>query len=283
MTKSLRHTMLAAFACIATAACGTEDRTNQGAPESTSTPIRTTSTPAPTKTLSMPDRDNDGIPDFSDAYPDDPSNIPPGVPASIDCSVTSSGQNQAVEVTANSSAPPDFSAAWALRADDCTVSDSISPVSGIEKAAYKASGYTDNDVSVLYAICAQASAEDIYLDPSWTPSPEQVKEMTGALKICPRHPHSKRWQPALARGRGDAKLEGEGRIFGPGTFLVGKEIRPGRYMAVDVENCYWARQSRAGAAIDNDFVPSARRVEVNVRSTDYAFDSKGCGQWRPAH
>jgi len=37
----------------------------------------------------------------------------------------------------------------------------------------------------------------------------------------------------------------------------------------------------AQAVIDNAFVNSARRVEVTIRSSDYAFHAQRCGQWRP--
>jgi HNH endonuclease len=49
-----------------------------------------------------------------------------------------------------------------------------------------------------------------------------------------------------------------------------------------IDNCYWERQARDGRTIDNGFIPSARRVEVNIRSSDYAFYFERCGRWRPS-
>ncbi|MFD0968121.1 hypothetical protein [Plantactinospora endophytica] len=86
----------------------------------------------------------------------------------------------------------------------------------------------------------------------------------------------------MKRGQADAKLEAEGRIFADGTYLVRKEIKPGRYVTTDVEGCYWERQDRSGEIIDNNFTLSARRVQVTIKPSDYGFMSENCGQWRPA-
>ncbi|MGW5240689.1 hypothetical protein ACWEOW_17305 [Monashia sp. NPDC004114] len=73
--------------------------------------------------------------------------------------------------------------------------------------------------------------------------------------------------------------QSNGTRFGAGTFLVGKEIKPGTYFVTDVDGCYWERQNRNGETIDNDFINQARRVQVRIRSTDYAFSSERCGEW----
>lgn len=53
---------------------------------------------------------------------------------------------------------------------------------------------------------------------------------------------------------------------------------PGTYVVLDVEDCYWERLDDKGEIIDNNFIMAAPRVEVTIRSTDYAFNST-CGRW----
>lgn len=38
--------------------------------------------------------------------------------------------------------------------------------------------------------------------------------------------------------------------------------------------------ARNGEIIANNFVGGAKRVQVTIRSGDYSFTSRGCGQWR---
>ncbi|MBM0239972.1 hypothetical protein JNW88_27820 [Micromonospora sp. ATA32] len=86
----------------------------------------------------------------------------------------------------------------------------------------------------------------------------------------------------MKRGQVDVDLAAQGRLFGSGTFRVGKEIKPGTYVTTDVDGCYWERQNSSGNTIDNYFTNGARRVQVTIRSSDYAFSSERCGEWRPA-
>jgi hypothetical protein len=90
-----------------------------------------------------------------------------------------------------------------------------------------------------------------------------------------------KWRQAIQRGSRDVELEQQGRLFSTGTFLVSKEIKAGTYVTTDVKGCYWERQDRNGGIIDNDFVISARRIQVTIRSSDYAFHSESCGTWKP--
>ena len=77
------------------------------------------------------------------------------------------------------------------------------------------------------------------------------------------------------------KLYKSGRQFDDGLYRVGKDIKPGTYYTTDVDGCYWERQNRNGGTIDNGFVISAKRVQVTIRSGDYAFMSEDCGTWKP--
>ncbi|MBB4930636.1 hypothetical protein F4561_001456 [Lipingzhangella halophila] len=73
-----------------------------------------------------------------------------------------------------------------------------------------------------------------------------------------------------------------GPWFGPGAFLVGDEIQPGTYYSEgELDGCYWERSDSAGEIIDNDFLTSGRRVQVTIAASDYSFNSRSCGTWRP--
>jgi len=70
--------------------------------------------------------------------------------------------------------------------------------------------------------------------------------------------------------------------FGPGTWLVSKEIQPGLWQNSDSsEGCKWARLSSL------DGTPSAVKatgsgtsiITIEIIPSDGAFDSWGCGTW----
>lgn len=153
----------------------------------------------------------------------------------------------------------------------------------METAVYKASHYTDGDISTIYEICGCVDKDDVYAGATFVPSKEQVPEIQASLLLCPKHPKANAWRKSLSRAADRAALEKSGRTFASGVYLVGKQIKPGTYVVTgDIENCYWERQDRTGNIIQNNFVLAARRVEVTIRSSDYAFSSQGCGQWKPA-
>lgn len=69
--------------------------------------------------------------------------------------------------------------------------------------------------------------------------------------------------------------------FSGGTHEVGNDIAAGVYETTEqVSDCYWERVNNNGRIIDNGFVTGAPRVEVNIRASDAAFVSKGCGTWQ---
>lgn len=175
----------------------------------------------------------------------------------------------------------DFKELWAAGSADCD-SEPVTPATPIELEALRASGYDGDDIGTLFEICGQVDPHDVYLEKGFAMSPEQIKEMTGAIKICPDHPHAKAWRTAMKLGQADADLEAQGRMFGDGTYRVGKEIKAGTYVTRDVDGCYWERQNGSGETIANYFTNSAKRVVVTIRSSDYAFSTEGCGTWRPA-
>ena len=200
------------------------------------------------------------------------------------------------EVTINSgpNGLPDFTDAWARKFVSCDVSavnsvegdDVVLPVTDVEKGVHRASkedGYDEDDnIAFFYEDCADVDPDDPFIEPGFKLSSEQIPDMFATLTLCPKHPHAAKWRGALKRGQGEAKLEKDGRVFGAGTYRVGKEVKPGTYVARNVDGCYWERQNRNGEIIDNNFVNAAKRVQVTIRSSDYGFHTTGCGTWRPA-
>lgn len=67
-------------------------------------------------------------------------------------------------------------------------------------------------------------------------------------------------------------------------WLVGSQIAPGTYEINAGDACYWERlrnfQHVLGSIIANDFISSAGRQIVTVRSSDVGFQNDGdCGTW----
>jgi hypothetical protein len=71
--------------------------------------------------------------------------------------------------------------------------------------------------------------------------------------------------------------------FGDGIWAVGVNIAPGTYSAPGGADCYWERDSDltgdASAILANDN-PSGP-VTVTIESGDAAFQTQGCGTWKP--
>lgn len=66
--------------------------------------------------------------------------------------------------------------------------------------------------------------------------------------------------------------------FGDGTYLVGKDIPAGSYVAPGGGgDCYWERTTKGGSIIDNSFGPGQARAYVNAGEL---FSTQGCGTWR---
>jgi hypothetical protein len=68
-------------------------------------------------------------------------------------------------------------------------------------------------------------------------------------------------------------------IPGDGTYIVGQDIKPGRYRASGGETCYWARLKDTEGGIDsiiaNNISPG--QSVVTIKPTDAAFQTSGCG------
>lgn len=199
----------------------------------------------------------------------------------IDCYDVDSDQDFIFKIKNLAAPEPELSRVWPKKQTECEVSRTAGDMSDVEKKALAASHYSRKDLKYLYEFCAENDPDDSYA--KLTASEEQIPELRGWLLMCPHHPNAKGWRAALVRGEQEQKVRKAGRIFDAGTFRVGKDIKPGTYeIAGDIEDCYWERQDRSGRPIDNAFIDHARRVQVTIRSTDYAFSSEGCGTWRPS-
>ncbi|MEV0154256.1 hypothetical protein AB0H57_11015 [Micromonospora sp. NPDC050686] len=268
---------------LAVAACGTDDSPTAVATATSS--AAPTVSPSPTiSPTPEPDRDGDGYSDLADPYPDDPKNVPQQPPFTLTCYLDD-GSDETTQFTVTTAGPQgraDFTALWAEKTVSCDTDSSVSPVTAIEKTALKTAQYDEGDIAVLYEMCGEIDPDDAYAESGFAASAEQIPEIKAALVLCPTHPYAKRWKQAIKRGQVDVDLAAQGRLFGEGTFRVGKEIKPGTYVVTDVDSCYWERQDSNGEIIDNYFTNGARRVQVTIRSSDYAFSSQRCGEWRPA-
>lgn len=74
-----------------------------------------------------------------------------------------------------------------------------------------------------------------------------------------------------------------GSIPGDGVFLVGEDIKPGTYRSnADGGYCYWARLSGLSGELDDIIAngnPTGPTV-VTISSSDEAFETNGCGEWK---
>jgi hypothetical protein len=203
------------------------------------------------------------------------TSTPTGITLSIQCSGT----------TYSDVARATLESIWSSKSDFCegTVT-SGTPDQTDQKALHIAYGGTADEKSdslgTLYGMCAQTGAAA--WSPVSSPTAAQAAEIKGMLIICPNHPDRALLNKYISAGTRRDQLERQGRIFGSGVYLVNKQIKPGTYVASDPSSgCYWERTDRNGKIIDNYFTNGAARVQVTIRSTDYSFNSKSCGEWSP--
>jgi hypothetical protein len=70
--------------------------------------------------------------------------------------------------------------------------------------------------------------------------------------------------------------------FGPGTYIVGEDIPPGRYKAkADGDNCYWARLKDDSGDFESIIANNntAGSSTVTIKKSDGAFETSGCTPW----
>lgn len=69
--------------------------------------------------------------------------------------------------------------------------------------------------------------------------------------------------------------------FGDGTFLVNKDIAPGRWRSTGGTSCYWARLNGFGGVLDNIIANENEKGSaiVEISGGDIGFTSTKCGTW----
>jgi hypothetical protein len=71
-------------------------------------------------------------------------------------------------------------------------------------------------------------------------------------------------------------------IPGDGTFVVGREVRPGTYRTAGGSNCYWARLRGLGGEL-SDVITNGNvtgPTTVLIRPSDKGFETTGCEGWQ---
>ena len=279
MRTPQRLIQVAVFVAVLGTSVGCSDG-GRGEPIGDNALHATASPPASVMKSPESDRDGDGIADSVDTYPDDRTNTPPPE-VTLTCVMDKDFRTSSTfTVKPGANSVPDFGQTWAAKPYSCKAMRNSAPFSALEETAYKTSGYTDHDTKTLYAICGAVDPEDVYASAGFAASESQILEINAALVLCPGHPQASAWRQAVQQGKVNADHRTAGKRFGAGTFLVGKEIVPGTYFVEgDINGCYWERQNRSGQVIENNFIIAARRVQVSIKSTDYAFHSERCGEW----
>lgn len=166
--------------------------------------------------------------------------------------------------------------AWSGNYERCEAKQvSGTLLSGQQQRAFETSKYKDvSSLKSLYALCASTANSYFSLD---FLNENTAAELAGMLTICPEHPLAQKITDRIAKfnvwlANGNSKTG-----FGPGLYLVGKDIAPGTYRSIStVNNCYWERQDDKGRTIDNDFILSAPSVEVTIQPSDTSFLTDGC-------
>ena len=186
---------------------------------------------------------------------------------------------QQFTVSFDAAGKPDFGQPWRAQTYGCSGASRIASTASELEAARLSSS---TEIGAIYDECATTIAPgyEEELADTLPPSESRVIELKAVLAICPSHPRASFYRRTIASSERIADAQASNRYITPGTHLVGSEVTPGTYISEgDIENCYWARQDDSGNVIENNFVPSARRVRVTIEASDYGFDSTGCGSW----
>jgi hypothetical protein len=74
------------------------------------------------------------------------------------------------------------------------------------------------------------------------------------------------------------------QVAGDGMWIVGKQMKPGVYQSNAGASCYWERlaglSGKYADLLDNGGFRRGPKL-VEVKATDFAFTSQGCGRWEP--
>lgn len=187
----------------------------------------------------------------------------------------------------------DFRAAWeAETPSGCYATQVTSwPLTDTEELALTTAYGEVNAGSLhyLYGICAGTASYPWAYE---TLSPSQALEVSGALVICPDHPKAAAVAAALAEQQAaaaqqqaaaaqqavDEQLRAEGRLIGPGSYLIGVDILAGTWQSEGerVEDCYWEVSDAQGNIMDNNFISVAPQFTITVPAGAAGLTISGC-------
>lgn len=173
----------------------------------------------------------------------------------------------------------DFRAAWGQSYEHCEAeATNDAPLSDEEERAFALSKYNDrSSFETLVGMCAETKG---FYATNGVVSDQQVDEAEAVLALCPDNPSAPAIRAGIDRLRGEQSRTASGTPFGPGSHLVNSEVAPGTFTASSPSaSCYWERLDSAGNIIDNNFVTSGTQVQATILASDYAFNSRGCGDW----
>jgi len=94
--------------------------------------------------------------------------------------------------------------------------------------------------------------------------------------------------PQSEKPKSEAKTADSEQVaeIGPGTYVVGAEIKPGYYKTKGPNGdriCYWARLNNLSGGLNsiNDNGIAEGPTTIQILRTDKAFETRGCQPWVP--
>jgi len=99
-----------------------------------------------------------------------------------------------------------------------------------------------------------------------------------AMEPAPR-PHTSTVPPASTIAT-QSRVPVATRVTADGVYLIGTELKPGRYVTAGGPACHWARlQDRAGIRATVAEGNGPDRTVLQIRKADVAFQTSGCTPW----
>lgn len=201
---------------------------------------------------------------------------------SLSASATLAGASYAFTCKSNAEYNLKFSSykeAWASgkTLDLCTVTLSRGvPSAQEEELAVAAYGNKAKHESPVYlqSICAVTAGH--YVDSPL--SEAQAREARAAMKLCPDHPKRAQIEANATEGEAQSADQAEGKMVGPGKYLVGTDVQPGTWQSqgAKVEDCYWEISDASGNILQNNFISVAPQFTIRIPATAAGFTASGC-------
>ena len=193
-----------------------------------------------------------------------PTPVSTGLTYKLSCSIKTAGQTTF----------SDYRAAWSQPFNLCYALSASGTPSAAEKAA--ADGYSkDADgAKHLYGLCGTTAGH--YIEGSV--SSGQAKEITKALALCPDHPKRAQLEANAAAGLAEEADRANGKLVGPGKYLVGKTAQQGTWQSQGekVEDCYWEISDAQGNIMENNFISVAPQFTIYVPPNASGLTLRGC-------